>query len=797
MSVKKILSLILACVMVLTVAACGDSEPSTPTTSPTTAPTTPPTTQPTTAPTTEPTTAPTEPDAGEMYWLAIEQLSTGSNYQMDVAVTKTVSAYGETYTESASQQITYTGYGTDDFRATVTEISDYTVYSATFQETYYDGVLYAIANDASYFRGAMDAETYTSRFAPVIMLDIGHYGSITLDAATNTVHFSDATAGEPWLVPEYAELVEASGTAVIGDDGALSASTYTVTYAIGGNEITYSYDMTVTPANDSSVADVADPEAYTELEYVDAPRMYAAFAGYLLQSYDKHSVSSTSVESVLSQAGGVMRNQVTTLNFMGTGYNYTAEVGLSLYVMSAQGSEEYEQEERFENNSYSVSENGSEHQTMSGVSRAAFQNYCLTTLVANIPDLTYFETASAEALGSVIYLEVTLDDAMGEALEKYISSMFWGDENFLDSYATYYETTNLTYYFGMDLYTGLPTAMGCMYEGYHTIEGVDFPLSVQLDQSFNLCDENVYKTLTDEVKTPEQPDEQATPLFYHVTGPDGQEMWLLGTIHVGDARTSYLPQEIYDAFDAADALAVEFNSEAYNDALEEDEELSAQVSDCYYFNDGSTTADHITDAELYEYAEKFLKASGNYNMNSPYMVPYLWSNFIDNYTTTQMRGISSIHGVDNQLIWRAEDQDKPIYDVESGLFQIQMLTGFSDGLQELLLAESLAYDPIASYNATRDLFEMWCAGDEAALIAYLTEEDDLSDLTPEELALVEEYNNAMGSDRNDDMHDVAVGYLESGEVVFYAVGLAHLLAEDGLVNTLRAAGYTVELVTFE
>jgi hypothetical protein len=67
----------------------------------------------------------------------------------------------------------------------------------------------------------------------------------------------------------------------------------------------------------------------------------------------------------------------------------------------------------------------------------------------------------------------------------------------------------------------------------------------------------------------------------------------------------------------------------------------------------------------------------------------------------------------------------------------------------------------------------------------------------EEQEYIDEYNNAMGTDRNDDMHDVAVGYLESGKVVFYAVGLAHLLAEDGLVNTLRAAGYTVELVTFE
>ena len=163
----------------------------------------------------------------------------------------------------------------------------------------------------------------------------------------------------------------------------------------------------------------------------------------------------------------------------------------------------------------------------------------------------------------------------------------------------------------------------------------------------------------------------------------------------------------------------------------------------------------------------------------------------------QFHPLSSQQGVDNQLIWRAEDQEKPIYDVESGLFQTQMLTGFSDALQEQLLLESAAMDPMEYISATQELFEMWCSGDEAALTAYLNQEEDLSELTDEEIALIEEYNNAMGTDRNDDMLDVAIDYLESGEVVFYAVGLAHLLAEDGLVNTLRDAGYTVELVTFD
>lgn len=54
----------------------------------------------------------------------------------------------------------------------------------------------------------------------------------------------------------------------------------------------------------------------------------------------------------------------------------------------------------------------------------------------------------------------------------------------------------------------------------------------------------------------------------------------------------------------------------------------------------------------------------------------------------------------------------------------------------------------------------------------------------------------MESSRNAAMLEVAKEYLESEDVVFYAVGLAHLLAENGLVNTLREAGYTVELVEY-
>ena len=64
-------------------------------------------------------------------------------------------------------------------------------------------------------------------------------------------------------------------------------------------------------------------------------------------------------------------------------------------------------------------------------------------------------------------------------------------------------------------------------------------------------------------------------------------------------------------------------------------------------------------------------------------------------------------------------------------------------------------------------------------------------------SLMEEYDKGMSIDRNEGMLKAAIEYLESGEVIFYAVGLAHLLdSTNGLVDALQQAGYTVELVQY-
>ena len=328
-------------------------------------------------------------------------------------------------------------------------------------------------------------------------------------------------------------------------------------------------------------------------------------------------------------------------------------------------------------------------------------------------------------------------------------------------------------------------------------------MTLQYDQSIEAPSKGAYQEITDQLPEEAEPENKPTPLFYHVTGEEGQELWLLGTIHVGDERTAYLPEEIYNAFAASDALALECDTEGFDKQLEEDDQLSEQVSGLYFYG-GGVTLEGLMEDEEYEQALKVLKATGNYNMNMPMAKPYVWSSSIDQFYLRQGYQLHGDQGVEARLCDWAEELGKEIREIESSLFQIRLLTGFSNDLQLLMLSDSVEISAQDSWESTWELYEKWCAGDEAVLREELSTEVDTSALTEEELAeyeahkhLLEEYNKGISYDRNEGMLQKAIEYLESGEVIFYAVGLAHLLdSYNGLVDALREAGYTVELVTY-
>ena len=816
----KLLSVLLCIAMVFSLFGCTQEDP-----------------QPSTKPTvTEP--APTEPSAEELYATAQDALAQTADISLELLITTYTTIGTDEFSEQSTQTLTYKGIGTEDMVISMDEQMQFGIHDSekddeengpvAYKEIWHQGTIYAELSNTYRYCGPAEAEDITYRYAPVVLLDAALYGSITSDKSggSTVITFADPTGAEIWAIPEDCELVEASGSATVNSDGIMEEMSYTITYTYGPAEI--KMEVQSKPlANPRNIAAPANPDTYTEIDCIEALRLSVSSPAMLMQA---DAITSSGMESLFSQAAGFLRNQSTTTNLSGRKADTIAKIDIGLYMMdySTYQSQDYDQEETFIGGKLTTVVNDGLPSSKSGVSWEDVRSYVADELIYGMLPMDYWENVTGYDLGSVYYLEYELNDNFGNTMQNNICDMLWEDPSFLYNLASKYENADVNGYLSIDKYTGIPVATGFYYKGVHTIEGTDYELTLQFDQSLEAPSKGAYKEITEEMPEETEPENKATPLFYHVTGENGQEMWLFGTIHVGDERTGFLPEEIYNAFSASDALALECDSEAFDEQVEKDDKLSEQVSNLYFYSNGTTVqsliekyeAEHPEEKEETEETEttedteeeedsytqvvRLMKAIGAYNMNMPYAKPYVWSSSIDDFYLRQGYQLHRDQGVEERLTAWAKEQEKEILEVESSLFQIKMLTGFSDDLQLMMLGDSVSTDAQESWESTWELSELWCAGDEAALRERLSNEVDMTDWTEEEIAeyeevkhLVEEYNKAVSFDRNKGMLKKAIEYLESDKVVFYAVGLAHLLDDtNGLVDALREAGYTVELVNY-
>lgn len=760
-------------------------------------------------------------ELADKYISAVEAIS-GENYALEVTYEKRVTLAGQTYWESGTHTQDYRHAGTEDFTARVksTVVYGSDAYEADIQETYGGGKVYQKVSDGKFCK-EMTAEEFIERHTPVQMLEPALY-TLSANEAETVLTFATATAAEAWCAPEDAELLSASGSAELDGEGKLLKTTYTVSFRYGAAEHTMTYTAIPTEmGRDPAVPEKADD--YVVLDYADAAVFLEHAYGYLSQA--RH-VTSNSYNLIVSAAAGYGLQTGIFIDAYAEGEAYAAKIQNDINAMdyTKNESESYELTEKFVDGKYTASEDGGKETPNSYITQTMVESAVLDKLLEWIVSNEYIADVKFDNAGGTLLMEYTGTEKMAEDICYDICGSIFNDGDLLNDLASSYTTDTIEFYLALDAYSLLPTAVGMLYEGTHVIDGYPLTLTQQVNQSFDLGSMTAYEEIFEEPAPEEEPENPATPLFYHVTGQDGQEMWLLGTIHVGDARTAYLPDEIYDAFYSADAFAIECNVDAFDEQVEEDEELQEKISDMYYYSDGTTVADHIDTPDLYDAAKSIMKASGNYYFNSEYQKAHLWANSIENYYLRLGYSLTSEKGVENRLLKLAEKEDIPVWEVESVLFQIEMTANFSEDLQEFMLFGDVSSDASEYWEGTRELYELWCSGDEAALIEEIAAEDpwvieeediDLTGLEGEDLeraqailadleninaqlaVLQEEYNNAMSYDRNEGMLEVAKEYLESGDVVFYAVGLAHLLADNGLVNSLREAGYTVELVKYQ
>jgi hypothetical protein len=282
-----------------------------------------------------------------------------------------------------------------------------------------------------------------------------------------------------------------------------------------------------------------------------------------------------------------------------------------------------------------------------------------------------------------------------------------------------------------------------------------------------------------------------TPLFWRVTSPDGQGLYLFGSIHAGTEDIYPLPDVIMEAFNSSDFLAVEVDMVAF----EADVVALAEMSLRMMYTDGGSIADEIGEvlharaslllADLMPELEAQLGVGFPIELLDGFK-PYFWMQLFT-AVAIERAGLSFDYGLDVFFLNQAKERGMEIIEIESAMEQIDMLLGFSPPLQAELMEGHLKVDQGA--DALRGLFAAWRRGDRQEIEEWL--EADYTSLTP---VLMDEYLNSMLTQRDLGMVAAAERFMAEGKKVFYVVGLAHMIGENGIVEQLTRNGYTVEQI---
>ena len=288
--------------------------------------------------------------------------------------------------------------------------------------------------------------------------------------------------------------------------------------------------------------------------------------------------------------------------------------------------------------------------------------------------------------------------------------------------------------------------------------------------------------------TPQPSDSSVlAPAVWKVENSAGNYIYMMGTIHMGDDSVYNLPDYVNNAYDYSESLAVEADITSY---LEDTSKAAALVSTMTY-TDGTTIKDHISE-ETYNKAVERLESFGLYNAAYDKMMPFVWTSLLGN-TIIGNTGLDIYKGVDVVFLKKAQQDQKPVNEIESVEMQFEIFNSYSDELNDLLIAQIL--DPnYGTYmvNVTKELYNRWKNG---TIDSDLLISSNFVNNTTENYPLYQEYLEKLVYDRNKSMTKAVEQFVDSGSKVFFMVGVLHFVGDQGVVKLLQNDGYTVTRVT--
>ena len=251
-------------------------------------------------------------------------------------------------------------------------------------------------------------------------------------------------------------------------------------------------------------------------------------------------------------------------------------------------------------------------------------------------------------------------------------------------------------------------------------------------------------------------------------------VYLLGSIHYLKPRNYPLDPALEAAFKDSQRVIFEIDL----DDAKEEQAQHIMVSKAAY-TDGTTLKNHVSET-TYKLAEDKLEQLGiDITLFHPFK-PWFAANMILARAMQQM-GYDPGQGVDQYFFRKAKEGSKEIGSLETLESQLDLFNKMPDFVQDLMLLQTVrGADSMPA--AVETIVKAWASGDlktlDAALLQGMRE-------------FPEVYQRVI-VERNREWMPQIESFLSQNVNTLVVVGAGHLAGRDGLIEALKAKGYSVE-----
>ena len=259
-------------------------------------------------------------------------------------------------------------------------------------------------------------------------------------------------------------------------------------------------------------------------------------------------------------------------------------------------------------------------------------------------------------------------------------------------------------------------------------------------------------------------------MLFRVRGPNGATLYLLGSVHLLSQDAAALPPQVDTAFEHAKTVSLETSFDSV-------QMRAAELMMRGRFSNGATLRSTLSPSAVPK-VDSLLRSYGltldQVNGFKPWFVSMLLSQ-----VAMQKMGFQAQFGVDMQLNARAKAAGKPVLGLESPDFQLGLFDGLSFADQEQMLVDATADDAAKDLTTIRDA---WSVGNTAALDSLLNRR----------LESAPGLRNALLTSRNRNWVPKLEQLIKGKDDALVVVGAGHLVGKDGVLELLKAKGYTIE-----